>query len=255
MENRQNNQCFFVELGIISFKVCRRNFDCSHCDFAQTVLDFGPLSQESPERVRMIEQLRLLIIKRAEEVKRASFMQRSSAVPSLEGIVVPADRLYHRSHIWAQNFSGRHFRLGLDYIAQLLLQTITGIQISTDKNTGRIAWDFCCMGRTVRIPCPLEGKLLEVNMDVLMDPPRIHEDPYERGWLIDLEPLDSTDYNLLLQGDEARGWMVMEMERVRRFDSTVMDGGELAHNPARWVPEQEWRKLVDAFLVQPAGVK
>jgi len=255
MENRQNLQCFFVELGIISFKICRRNFDCSHCDFAQTVLDFGPLSLESPERVRMIEQLRRLILNREEQAKPVLQSRGTVTLPAGPGVDVPVDRLYHPSHVWALEFSPRRLKLGLDCIAQLLLQTITGIQISCDKSTGRIIWDFCCMGRMVQIPCPLEGHLTEVNMDVLMDPPRIHEDPYNKGWLIDLKVKRESDYAHLLKGGEARGWMAMEMERVRGFDATVMDGGELVRNPARWIPEREWKKLVDAFLIQPATTR
>jgi glycine cleavage system H protein len=255
MENRQNTQCFFVELGIISFKVCRKNFDCSHCDFAQTVLDFGPLNLESPERVRMIEQLRRLIRNREKEANPALQLHAAGTMPRGGGMDIPKDRFYHPSHIWALDSSPRQLRLGLDWIAQLLLQTITGIQISCDKSTGRIIWDFCCMGRMVQIPCPLEGHLTEVNMDVLMDPPRIHEDPYGKGWLIDLQVKKESDYAHLPKGEEARGWMAMEMERVRRFDATVMDGGDLVRNPARWIPEREWKRLVDTFLVQPATIE
>lgn len=255
MEDRQNTQCFFVELGIITFKICRRNFDCSHCDFAQTVLDFGPLTQESPERVRMIEQLRRHIRTREEEVKRQSYQKRISPMPAWGGMWTPIDRFYHPSHIWVVDSSARRLRLGLDCIAQLLLQPITTIQIRSDNSTGKITWDFSCMGRRVQIPCPVEGSLAEVNVDVIMDPPRIHEDPYEMGWLMDIELQGKADYTQLFQGEEARGWMAMEMERIRRFDVTVMDGGELTRNPAKWIPEPEWRKLIETFLIQPAKAK
>jgi len=255
MENRQKSQCFFVELGIISYKVCRRNFDCSHCDFAHTILDFGPLSLESPERIRMIEQLRRVIAKRMDDTKLQFYPQKTNKIGILSEMDIPTDRFYHPSHVWILNSSPGRFRLGLDCIAQLLLQPITGIQVACERSSGRITWDFCCMGRMAQIYCPLEGHMAEVNLDVLMDPTRIHEDPYEKGWLIDLELQGNADYTQLLQGEEARGWMTMELERIHRFDATVMDGGELTRNPAKWIPEQEWRKLVNAFLIQPTKIR
>ncbi len=255
METQQIPQCVFVELGIISYKICRHNFDCSHCDLAQTILDFGPLTLESPERRRMIEQLRRFIKNREEKAKGQMHRQKKEMMRELLGMDIAMDRFYHRAHIWVLPLSNYRFRLGFDDIAQLLLQTITGIQISSDDSTGMTIWDLCCMGRMVQIPCPLDGQLKEVNIDVLMDPPRIHEDPYDKGWLIDLELQEEADFSQLLQGEEARAWMAMEMERIRRFDATVMDGGEVTHNPAKWIPDAEWRKMVDAFLIQPAKKK
>ncbi|MBW2148432.1 MAG: hypothetical protein JRG73_18755 [Deltaproteobacteria bacterium] len=252
MENQQNSQCVFVELGIISFKICRKNFTCSQCDFAETVLAFGPLTLESPGRLRMIDQLNRCIQNREERARGRMQNQKSEMMRELLGVDIPVDRFFHRSHVWVLPLSNHQFRLGFDHIAQLLLQTITGVQVSSDKSTGMTIWDLCCMGRMVQIPCPLEGQLKEVNVSVLIDPPRIHEDPYDKGWLIDLELQKEADFSQLLQGEEARAWMAMEMERIRRFDATVMDGGEVTHNPARWIPLQEWRKIVDTFLIQPA---
>lgn len=97
--------------------------------------------------------------------------------------------------------------------------------------------------------------MVEVNSDLLIDPPRIHEDPYEKGWLIDLELQEEADFSQLLRGEEARASMAMEMERIRRFHSTIMDGGELVRNPAKWISEQEWRNLLDVFIIQPAKKK
>jgi len=255
MENKRNSQCVFVRLGIISFKICRKNFNCSQCELAQTILDFGSLTNELSERAGMIEQLRQLIKNREEKARLQACQQGSNMIPARHGMDIPTDRFYHHAHIWVLPLSSRRFRLGLDEIAQLLLQTITGIQVSSDKSTGEIKWDFCCMGRMVQMPCPLEGRLAEVNNDVLMDPPRIHEDPYEKGWLTDLELQKDADFSRLLRGEEARAWMAMEMERIRRFDATVMDGGELVHNPAKWISEREWRNLLDAFIIQPARKK
>jgi len=244
-------QCVFVELGFISFKICRKNFECSHCDFAQTILDFGPLTFESPARVRMVEQLRRCIKTREEKAKRQIDQEESKIMHGLLELDVPKDRYYHRSHIWALPLSNRRFRLGVDELAQLLLQTIMGVQVSSDKSTGFTVWDLSCMGRMVQIPCPLAGKLVDVNTDVLMDPQRIHEDPYDKGWLIDLDVQKEIDSSKLIRGEAARAWMSMEMESVRGFDAAMTDGGELTHNPARWIPEPEWRKLVDTYLIQP----
>jgi glycine cleavage system H protein len=251
LRNSQVSQCVFVSLGIISFKICRRNFDCSHCDLAQLILDFGPLSQECPERLRMIEHLRLLIQKKEEEIKRKSLQHTSNVIPEWIDENITAERFLHRSHIWVVPLSQRRVRVGLDEFAQLLLEPIMGIQVFCDKSTGMIAWDFCCAGRMVKIPCFLDGRIVDVNIDGLMDPSRIHDDPYGSGWLIDLELERDIDLSQLLRARDARSWIETEMERMRHIGGMVTDGGELMHNPAKGIPEHEWRKLVDMFLIQP----
>ncbi len=142
MKSRQNPQCIFEKSRIISFKIFRKNFNCSQCEFAQTILNFSPLTKEPPERARMIKQLRNVIKNREEEAILKACQQGANMMTSWCDMNIPRDRFYHHAHVWFLPLSTRRFRLGLHEIAQLLLQAITGIQVSSDKSRGELHGTF-----------------------------------------------------------------------------------------------------------------
>ncbi len=45
-------------------------------------------------------------------------------------------------------------------------------------------------GSKHEIMCPMSGKILEVNVDVLSNPSLVEKDPYFRGWLYRILPSD-----------------------------------------------------------------
>ena len=52
--------CVWLTQDIVSYRLCTRNYDCDHCEFAQMIHDRNGKYSESPDVIREIERLRNL---------------------------------------------------------------------------------------------------------------------------------------------------------------------------------------------------
>ena len=110
-------------------------------------------------------------------------------------------------------------------------------------------------GRAVRIPAPVAGTIIGVNVSVLRDPGLVKREGYGRGWLVAMAPSDPS-FAELPRGEAAEGWLKRESTRWHRFIEDQLgfaaaDGGELVA-PAPWlVGEENWKALTTAFLELP----
>lgn len=64
-----------------------------------------------------------------------------------------------------------------------------GEKIEADVVLGTIETD----DGPLDIYSPVDGKVLEINTQVVEEPALIQEDPYEEGWLIQIEASESSD--------------------------------------------------------------
>jgi glycine cleavage system H protein len=53
---------------------------------------------------------------------------------------------------------------------------------------------------------PISGQILDVNQEVLQDPALIEDDPYDRGWLMRVDPSRPEEMDLLMAAEEALEW-------------------------------------------------
>jgi len=99
---------------------------------------------------------------------------------------------YNENDCWAY-VSGKYARIGVtDYVQKSLADIIfytppqVGAQIDQFGEAGEIE-----SGKAVfEVVCPVSGKVIALN-DKLTDAPElINEDPYEKGWIADLELAD-----------------------------------------------------------------
>ncbi len=260
MARHQDRQCIFTRQGILWYKLCRKNFRCSECPLAHTILDFSNFTHESPELNRLIQGMFQFAQNRSDQEEKTALGELLGGKDVSMGIHVPQDRYYHFSHIWLLPLSKRQAKLGFDDLSQRFLRTITHIEFSYEKERKALGWNLSCLGRKINIPCPYKGSILQINELLKLDPVRIHEDPYDRGWLMEIESEEDIEVGCLIPGTEAGAWMTLELERLHSMEqhnlgTVSMEGGKLINNPARWLPEREWRELVDLFIVQPALVK
>jgi len=49
---------------------------------------------------------------------------------------------------------------------------------------------------------PVSGRVIAVNEALLDNPELINDDPYEEGWLIEIDPADDTELDQLLSAEE-----------------------------------------------------
>ncbi|KLU60636.1 glycine cleavage system H protein [Peptococcaceae bacterium CEB3] len=61
---------------------------------------------------------------------------------------------------------------------------------------------------------PLNGKIIEVNKELLYQPKKINEDCYGSGWLALIEPSDlAGELGQLMNAEQAAAWVKEEMAR------------------------------------------
>jgi glycine cleavage system H protein len=69
---------------------------------------------------------------------------------------------------------------------------------------------------------PISGIVVEKNDAVLQNPLLVNEDPFDKGWLIKIEPANwEEESGAMVSNDELSAWMESEIER---FETQGMAG-------------------------------
>jgi glycine cleavage system H protein len=104
----------------------------------------------------------------------------------------PADLSFSDAGVWVR-FEGPRARIGLSDFTQ---QRNGDVAFAEPKEAGTVvkAGDEVAIVETIKvnlsIPAPLEGRVMEVNGDLLNSPELVNQDPYGKGWLAVLEVED-----------------------------------------------------------------
>ena len=52
------------------------------------------------------------------------------------------------------------------------------------------------------IYCPLDGKVAEINENLLEHPELVNQSPYDSGWIVKIKPLDLNQFNSLMTKEQ-----------------------------------------------------
>lgn len=103
---------------------------------------------------------------------------------------IPDDRVYSDEHVWILMESENIAKIGITEHAQSELDDIVYLEL---PNLGDecISGQSCAVVESVKtasdVYAPVDGKVLEINDDLIESPEKINESPYEYGWLIKVE--------------------------------------------------------------------
>lgn len=138
---------------------------------------------------------------------------------------VPRDRHYDPvQHLWARRdpATGR-VRIGIDAIGLESLGELAYVALPDPGGTvarGRSLGSLEAAKTTTTIAAPVGGRVVARNDAVLADPLRVNRDPYDGGWLVELEPSawaeESRD---LVHGDAIAAWAAAEWQRLADDDA------------------------------------
>lgn len=171
---------------------------------------------------------------------------------------VPERFHFHRGHTWALPGGEGIVRVGIDDLAQKLLGKPEALRLpSAGKRIeqGKPGWQFQVAGRTFDFLSPVRGKVVKVNPEVLRTPGIVCDDPYGRGWLMEVRVKGVSDVlkNLLTAG-LARVWTDEAAERINRSMSgelglVLQDGGTPVPGFARQMAGEGWHELASDILM------
>jgi glycine cleavage system H protein len=163
--------------------------------------------------------------------------------------------LYAAGHTWLRDMGERTMRLGLDGFFRLVFPHVDSIRVAAPGTVvyrGQALAEVGYGGRRATIPSPVDGRVLALNPALSRRPDLARRDPYRRGWLATIAPLNE-DYATYRTGHAAQAWLAEEDSRLGRFleqqlGVAVADGGEFVRPPLTLLSPDQWAALNREFL-------
>jgi len=118
---------------------------------------------------------------------------------------IPDDLKYTDSHEWLEDQGDGSYRVGITDHAQEQLGDLVYVELPEAGNT-YTAGAECAVVESVKsasdLYCPVDGEIVEVNVDLQDSPEIINKDPYGGGWIFCLKPSDPGSVDELLGADD-----------------------------------------------------
>jgi glycine cleavage system H protein len=116
----------------------------------------------------------------------------------------PKDLRYSEEHEWVK-VEGEKVRVGITEFAQHELGDIVfvelpevGTEVTADAPFGSVE----SVKTVSELYAPVSGKIIEVNEDLNDSPEFVNESPYEKAWMIVIEPTDLSEVEKLLTPEQ-----------------------------------------------------
>jgi glycine cleavage system H protein len=120
------------------------------------------------------------------------------------GMSTPKDLRYSEEHEWVKLEDGK-VRIGISHFAQSELGDIVfvelpqvGDEIKTDDPFGSVE----SVKTVSELYAPISGTVVEVNADLEDSPEFVNESPYEKAWMIVVEPADASEIESLMTAEQ-----------------------------------------------------
>ena len=122
------------------------------------------------------------------------------------GIIMslPDDLMYSKEHEWIRN-EGSDVRIGITEFAQSELGDIVFVELPEVGDTIELDEPFGSVEsvKTVsELYAPISGEVVEVNEELEDSPEFVNESPYEKAWMVVIEPSNEDELENLLSADE-----------------------------------------------------
>ncbi len=117
---------------------------------------------------------------------------------------LPEKYLYSNEHEWANQEDGK-LRIGVTDHAQSELGDIVFIELPEVGDEIKIDEPFGSAEsvKTVsELYAPVTGKVVEVNSELEDNPELVNESPYEKAWMIVVEPSNQSELEDLLSAED-----------------------------------------------------
>jgi glycine cleavage system H protein len=116
----------------------------------------------------------------------------------------PKDLRYSEEHEWVK-VEGENVRIGITHFAQSELGDIVFVELPEvgDDLTKNEPFGSVESVKTVsELYAPISGKVVEVNEDLSDNPEYVNESPYDKAWMVIVEPSDIADSEQLMTAEQ-----------------------------------------------------
>lgn len=192
--SRATPTCIWVQAGLLSYRLCQRNFDCEHCP-----LDAALRGKSLP----------------------TTDGQAGDGSPGLNAAAFPSDRLYSNCHTWVQRCADEplRVRLGLDSFLTSCLPTPGAVRWLVKPGLHERATEMCEVDLgdgVLPVLLPLDARLERTNEALAGDPGLLLASPYSDGWIAELSLVAAGQLEDLLEPETASRHARLDARLLRR---------------------------------------
>jgi glycine cleavage system H protein len=119
-------------------------------------------------------------------------------------LTTPKELRYSKEHEWVRVEGDKVF-IGITHFAQSELGDIVFVELPEVGDEIEVNESFGSVEsvKTVsELYAPISGKVLEVNEELEDSPEFVNESPYEKAWMIVVEPADTSQIDDLLTAEQ-----------------------------------------------------
>jgi glycine cleavage system H lipoate-binding protein len=180
-------------------------------------------------------------------------------------IKAPAGLLYDKTHTWVFMEKDGMVRIGIDDFLQHITGSLSQIKMKSvgeQVRKGEKMVSIIREGKQLDLYSPVTGVIRIQNQSVLNNPAQVNNEPYNNGWLYQVEPLNwARETRFMFMADKFRDWLDDEFTRLKDFMATsassntvvynhivLQDGGELTDNVLADMGPEVWEDFQTQFI-------
>ena len=182
--------CIWMAAGLISYRLCTRDFDCEHCAL-DVALHGGA----------------------------GTYGNGAGALHGAAKWVVPDDRLYTASHLWAHAQQYGVWRVGIDAFAAALIGIAESITVDADRSLITPGARLCTIETglgELALGTPISGRVVDINEGIQEAPELLVTRPYHKGWIAEITAPSNVATSHLLHARKASAGIALDLRRFRR---------------------------------------
>lgn len=174
------------------------------------------------------------------------------------GFATPSNVRYHPGHTWVQRERKNVHRVGADAFAAAFAGLVDRIELPKPGQwvrQGQKVVSFFRNGEKIELVSPVEGEVVEINSELLTNPAMLREEPYGKGWLMNVfSPDEDSPNRNLLPANLVPVWMREAADRLFALQpqlagATAADGGVAVTDPAAALDTETWKKAAQEFFL------
>ena len=256
---KNEKKCVWMELGMVSYKICDRNFQCETCPLDQGLRGDNNIINHPKREIQKLVDF---------NTKRQTLSRKQdSSLEHLLKLKLHKDCFVHPGHCCIKVLSQNRVKISIDDIVATTLGSIDNVILPLPGD--KIKRDATC-GQIIQfehifsIVSPLSGKVVKINDELADFPNELTLDPLNKGWMLIIKP-DNLDLDLKYcrSGGALFSWYLkefkwLESNLAKGFQQepdtvgiTLNDGGEISRNLRNYLPHDQYRRLVLSLLGMP----
>lgn len=203
--------------------------------------------------------LTILILVVLELVKstRRKAVQSVQPTPVAYSSQKTAERYYHPGHSWVVVGSHNEATIGVDDFAQRVIGRLSGIQLPhlwQHVQQGEVYATLRHGDKSLPQVTPLSGVITGVNRELEQNPDLVNESPFDRGWIVRMEPANlGLELRNLLKGIVAERWEEAVRNQLVAWFShpaqpVLQDGGRIVDGVSDLLSADGWQRFTEEFF-------